>query len=86
MLVFIKNKNETNSDAYKFKSEYAELNNKNNETTGKTYPIVDLNDKNPFVYASEDDIKSLLDSGKFFCRKVLLLAVYIDAAGCLIDF
>ncbi len=63
MLVFIKNKNETNSDAYKFKSEYAELNNKNNETTGKTYPIVDLNDKNPFVYASEDDIKSLFDGG-----------------------
>ena len=51
MLVFLKNKNITTSDAYKFKNEYAELNNKTNETTGDAYPVVDLNNNNPFVYA-----------------------------------
>jgi len=63
MLVYLKNKNNTTSDAYKFRTEYAELNNQTNESNGKTYPTVDLNNNNPFVYASVDDIKNLFDNG-----------------------
>lgn len=63
MLVYLKNKNTTTSDAYKFRTEYAELNNQTNESNGKTYPTVDLNNNNPFVYASVDDIKNLFDNG-----------------------
>ncbi len=63
MLVYLKNKNNTTSDAYKFRTEYAELNNQTNESNGKTYPTVELNNNNPFVYASVDDIKNLFDNG-----------------------
>lgn len=63
MLVYLKNKNTTTSDAYKFRTEYAELNNQTNESNGKTYPTVELNNNNPFVYASVDDIKNLFDNG-----------------------
>lgn len=63
LLVINKNKNVMESDAYKFKTEYTELNNQVNDANNKEYLEVTLSNNNPFVYASEDDIKSLFDGG-----------------------
>lgn len=63
LLVINKNKTIMESDAYKFKEEYTALNNQVIESNNKEYPYVELGDSNPFVYASDDNLKSLFDGG-----------------------
>ena len=47
-------------DAVKFKEEYEALNDKQIEGTEKTYKQIELSEKNPFLYASYEDVfKSL---------------------------
>jgi thiol-disulfide isomerase/thioredoxin len=63
LLMTSKAKNNTIKDSEKFMNEYAELNGKTNESNGSAYPIVSLDKNNPFVYATDDDIKNLFTSG-----------------------
>lgn len=48
------------TDAIKIKEEYAKLNGQINEMSHEAYPIVDLEDSNPFVIATEDEIIDIL--------------------------
>lgn len=49
------------TDALKIKEEYASLNEKVNEKNNKKYPIVNLQDNNPFVYKKEEEIVEILE-------------------------
>ena len=51
------------TDALKIKEEYAKLNNQINEDNNREYPKVLLEDDNPFVISSEEEVISLLESG-----------------------
>ncbi len=50
-------------DAIKIKEEYQSFNDKVNESNKKEYPIVNLNDDNPFVYKTEEEIVQILENG-----------------------
>ena len=54
---------EEKSDAIKIQEEYASLNEQINERNKKTYPSVNLSDKNPFLYKSLDEVVSILEHG-----------------------
>ena len=49
------------TDAVKFKEEYEILNDKEIEGTDKTYKNIEIPEKNPFVYASYEEVFDLLD-------------------------
>lgn len=49
------------SDAKKIQEEYAKYNNETNESANRTYPLVELNENNPFVYKSEEEIIEILE-------------------------
>lgn len=51
------------TDAMKFKEEYALLNDKVDEEGNKIYPNVLLEDDNSFVFSTEDEIIELLEKG-----------------------
>lgn len=51
------------TDALKFKEEYEKLNNVVNESNGKKYLNVELDDLNPFVYKTEDEVIKILKGG-----------------------
>lgn len=56
------NKNEDiKTDAVKFKEEYEILNDKEIKETDKTYKNIEIPEKNPFVYASYEEVFNLLD-------------------------
>lgn len=50
------------TDAIKIKEEYAKLNGQTNEKNQEAYPIVELNEKNPFVIATEEKIIDILEN------------------------
>ncbi len=52
---------ELKTDAIKIKEEYASLNNQIIESNKKTYKEVNLSDKNPFVYKTEEEIVKILE-------------------------
>ena len=58
-------KNNSNSDALKFKEEYELLNDKKNNN-GVEYRTVNINKNNPFVYAQGEDIVKMIEEGKTF--------------------
>ncbi len=51
------------SDAMKFKEEYESLNGVMNENNKMNYPEVIVNEKNPIVYKTDDEIVSFLENG-----------------------
>ncbi len=51
------------TDAMKFKKEYMRLNNIVNESNGKTYPYVEIDDDNTIKYLKEDEVVELLERG-----------------------
>lgn len=56
-------KEETESDALKFKAEYEELNGKPNSTGTKNYVTLDISESNTIKYRTESEIIELLESG-----------------------
>jgi len=54
---------EIKKDAIKIKEEYASLNDVTNEKNKKKYPEVILEDSNPFVYKTEEEIVEILKNG-----------------------
>ena len=57
------NRETEEKDAVKIKEEYGSLNGQINENNKKEYPIVELDDNNPFVYKTEEEIVKILESG-----------------------
>lgn len=51
------------TDAEKIAEEYKVLNNEINEQNNLAYPIVELSNENPFVYASEEEVIRVLKEG-----------------------
>ena len=51
-----------NADAVKFKEDYAKLNGKEN-SKGSKYPIVEIEEDNPFRYITEEKAVEMLESG-----------------------
>lgn len=51
------------SDGYRFKEEYESYNGKMNESNKTTYPTVELDENNPYVYKTDDEIASFLEDG-----------------------
>lgn len=63
------------SDALKFKEEYESLNGESNEGNGKKYRDIEIDDDNPFVYKSEEEIIEMIDNEETF-------VVYFGFASC----
>jgi len=55
--------NQSKKDAIRFKEEYTALNGTLNEKNSKTYPTVEIDDLNPFVYKTEEEIINILENG-----------------------
>ena len=68
------NKVDKSSDAYRFKEEYESLNGEDNGN-GKTIRTISIDEDNPFVYASSDEIAQMMDENKTF-------VVYFGFAKC----
>lgn len=51
------------SDAIRFKEEYELLNGQMNEDNKMNYPEVNVNEENPIVYKTDDEIVKLLENG-----------------------
>lgn len=51
------------SDGYRFKEEYESYNGKMNESNKTTYPTVELDENNPYVYKTDDEIANFLEDG-----------------------
>lgn len=68
-------KKEVESEASKFEKEYESIN--GNEVEGTDYKVRDLDipKDNPFIYATENDIISMMDNGETF-------VVYFGFASC----
>jgi len=65
-ILAVQNKDENpvlKSDALRFKEEYEALNGTMNETNKMNYPVVEINESNPFVYKTDDEIVEMLDHG-----------------------
>ena len=62
------------TDAYRFKTEYESLNNSKSES-GKDIRNLTINETNPFIYKSEDDIVDLINNDETF-------VVYFGFASC----
>lgn len=63
------------SDAMKFKEEYESINGNIVEGTDYKVRSLDISDDNPFVYASANDIITMMDNGETF-------VVYFGFASC----
>lgn len=57
----VNKKEEVRTDAVKFKEEYESFNEKIIEGTEKQYSSIELLEKNPFYYASYEEIDKVLD-------------------------
>lgn len=65
-ILAVQNKDENpvlKSDALRFKEEYEALNGTMNETNKMNYPVVEINESNPFEYKTDDEIVEMLDHG-----------------------
>lgn len=82
-----KAENKEVSDSLKFKEEYEGLNGTTN-SSGKVHRTVSIDDDNPFVYASDDDIVSKIENEETFyvyfgsklcpwCRSVIEEAIKV---------
>ena len=49
------------TDAYRFKSEYEELNNEENKNNGNKYRSLEIDEDNPFIYKDASDIIEMID-------------------------
>jgi len=63
------------TDASKFKEEYEGLNGKKNESNGKEYRTLEIDEDNSFVYKGVGDIVQMIDEGETFI-------VYFGFASC----
>ena len=63
-----------NSDAIKFKEEYEKLNGEKNRN-GVTYRKVEIDEDNPFVFATAEEIQEKIDNKETF-------AVYFGFNSC----
>ncbi len=57
-----KNSNSEVKDAVKFKEEYESLNGQKNDN-GKEYVNISVDEENPFVYASYDEVVDIIENG-----------------------
>lgn len=72
----------TKTDAIKFKEEYESLNGTKNESNGKEYRTISIDEDNPFIYSTAEEISKKIDDKETFivyfgfkecpwCRSVL---------------
>jgi len=72
----------TKTDAIKFKEEYESLNGTKNESNGKEYRTISIDEDNPFIYSTAEEISKKIDNKETFivyfgfkecpwCRSVL---------------
>lgn len=62
----VRNKDENEvlkSDAARFKEEYEALNGTMNDNNKMNYPIVEVNEDNPIVYKTDDEVVEFLENG-----------------------
>lgn len=57
----LRNKNNKESDALRFKREYEEVNGK--EVSGMRYPVLEISDDNPIKYSDVEEVEKILKDG-----------------------